>query len=163
MGIRFPLKNIQVINDSATSSVATGTIKTFTIPQDTDNVLLKLRASITGGGVRAFLQTTDDGGTTWFDVGSTSIVSDATAATAQWLSAPVISPGMGKGATSVVGNTQNFPTIGTAAASTVGVGLMTGMPLLGTLNRVVLSYSAAGTANTTVVADVKINSEAQNG
>jgi len=163
MGIRFPLKNIQVINDSGTSSVATGTIKTFTIPQDTDNILLKLRASITGGGVCAYLQTTDDGGTTWFDVGRTSIVSaDGTNVLSQWMSAPVVSPGMAATSSSVVGKTATFANIGPAGASTLGVGQMSGMPILSTLNRVVLSYSAAGTSNTVAIVDIKVNSEAQN-
>ena len=153
MGIRFPLKNIQVINDSATSSVATGTIATFTVPQDTDNITVKLVASIIGGGVSAFLQTTDDGGTTWYDVGRTSVVSAST----QWLSAPVISAGIRTGVNQ--SNSIISAGIGAATASTVGIQQMSGLPILSSLNRIVLSYSAAGTSNTTATVNVKVNSE----
>src|SRR3990167_96928 len=152
MGIRFPLKNIQVINDSATSSVATGTIATFTVPQDTDNITVKLVASIIGGGVSAFLQTTDDGGTTWYDVGRTSVVSAST----QWLSAPVISAGIRTGVNQ--SNSIISAGIGAATASTVGIQQMSGLPILSSLNRIVLSYSAAGTSNTTATVNVKVNS-----
>ena len=155
MGIRFPLKNIQVINDNATSSVATGTIETFTVPQDTDNIVVKFVASIIGGGASAFLQTSDDGGTTWYDVGRTSVVSNST----QWLSAPVINAGIGATSASVSGTTFVNPAIGSTAASTLGIGRMSGLPILGTLNRIVLSYSAAGTSNDTATVDVKVNSE----
>jgi len=162
MGIRFPLKNIRVITDTGTSSVATGTIATFNIPQDTDNVVLKLVTSITGGGASAFLQTTPDGGTTWFDVGRTSVVSsDGTERLAQFLSAPVISQGLRTGVNQA--NSILTVAVGSPTASLTGVQQMTGLPILGTLNRVVLSYSAAGTSNGVAYVDVLVNSEAQNG
>lgn len=155
MAIRLPLKTAFTLTDSATSSVATGTIATFTLPQDTDNAVLKLQASVIGGGVSAYVQTTDDGGTTYYDVGRTSVISAGT----QWLSLPIISAGTGTGFTSIVGTTQGTPAIGSANASTVGIRQMTGLPLLSPQGRVVLSYSAAGTSNTTVVAEVKVNSQ----
>lgn len=158
MAIRLPLTNVLDYSDGGTSSIATGTIKTFTLPQDTDNVVLKLTASITGGGVSAFLQTTDDGGSTWYDVGRTSVVSDATSANAQWISAPVAGAGVG---TAIVQTTASVytATIGNAAASTVGVQRMTGMPILSQVGRVVLSYSAAGTSNTTARVQVMTNNQ----
>jgi hypothetical protein len=139
--------------------VATGTIETFTLPQDTDNVTLKLTASIIGGGVSAFLQTTDDGGTTWYDVGRTSVVSNATSANAQWLQVGVTTPGMAATSSSVVGRTFTNATIGSAQASTVGIQQMTGLPILSTQGRVVLSYSAAGTSNTVSRVEIKVNSQ----
>ena len=157
MAIRLPLQTVLDYSDNGTSSVATGTIKTFNLPQDIDNVALKLTASITGGGVSAFLQTTDDGGSTWYDVGRTSVVSDATSANAQWLSAPVNGAGIATG----VNKSSSIISvaIGSAAASTVGIQQMTGMPILSQLGRVVLSYSAAGTANTVSRVQVKTNSQ----
>ncbi len=158
MSVRLPLTTVLDHSDSGTSSIATGTIKTFYIPQDTDNVVVKLTASITGGGVCAFLQTTDDGGTTWYDVGRTSIVSaDGTAGLSQWLSAPTISAGLATGVNKA--NSIVTVAIGSAQASLVGVQQMTGLPLLSTYNRVVLSYSAAGTSNTVSRVQVKANSQ----
>src|SRR3990167_7793325 len=98
MGIRFPLQRIRVVNNgiiaTGPASTAGGVANTFTIPQDTDNIVVKMTASIRTGGVSATLQTTDDGGTTWYDVARTSIVSRAIAENAQWLSVPVIGAGM---------------------------------------------------------------------
>lgn len=153
MAIRLPLTNVLDYSDGGTSSIATGTAKTFRLPQDTDNVVLKLTASIIGGGVSAYLQTTDDGGTTWYDVGRTSVVSNST----QWLSAPVIGAGIATGVNKE--NSIVSAAIGSAQASTVGIQQMTGMPILSQVGRVVLSYSAAGTSNTTARVEVKANSQ----
>ena len=155
MAIRLPLTGVLDYSDAGTSSVATGTIKTFQLPQDTDNVVLKLTASIIGGGVSAFLQTTDDGGTTYFDVGRTSVISAGT----QWLSVPVNGAGIGTGFNSVVGTTQGTPAIGSANASSVGIRQMTGLPILSQQGRVVLSYSAAGTSNTTARVQILVNNQ----
>ena len=65
----------------------------FTIPQDTDNIVVKVRASTVGGAVSALLQTTDDGGTTWYDVARTSIITNANNNTAEWMSVPVVGDG----------------------------------------------------------------------
>lgn len=155
MAIRLPLQTVLTVTDSATSSVATGTISTFKLPQDTDNVVLKLQASVIGGGVSAYLQTTDDGGTTYYDLGRTSVISAGT----QWLSIPVQGAGIRSSALDTVTGSVAGRAIGSAAASTVGIQQMTGLPVLSQQGRVVLSYSAAGTSNTTVVAEVKVNSQ----
>ena len=158
MSIRLPLTTVLDYSDAGTSSVATGTIKTFMIPQDTDNIVVKQTASITGGGVSVFVQTTDDGGTTWYDVARTSIVSDATSANAQWMSIPVISAGIGN-ATIQTTSSVYTAIVGNAAASSLGISRMSGLPILGPLGRIVLSYSAAGTSNTTSRVQVKVNSQ----
>jgi len=155
MSIRLPLTTVLDYADTGTSSVATGTIKTFQLPQDTDNIVVKLEASIIGGGVSCFLQTTDDGGTTYYDVGRTSVISAGT----QWLSVPVVGAGVGTGFTSIVGTTQGTPAIGSANASTVGIRQMTGLPVLSQAGRVVLSYSAAGTANDLARVKVLVNNQ----
>lgn len=159
MSIRLPLTTVLDHDDAGTSSIATGTVKTFKLPQDIDNVLLKLTASITGGGVSATLQTTDDGGTTWYDVGRTSIVSDATNATAQWLSAPVNGAGIG---TAVLQTTSSVYTAGIgngAVGSTLGMNRMSGLPILSQQGRVILGYTSPGTANTTARVQIKTNSQ----
>ena len=149
------------------ASTAGGVATTFTLPQDTDNVVLKFTASILGGGVSATVQTTDDGGTTYYDVARTSIISNAISGNAQWLSIPVIGSGMRTGVvvTSVVatGSVQSFGsvagTIGSAAASTLAQGEVSGLPLLSTQGRVFLRYTAAVTSIIAEVADIYVNSE----
>lgn len=155
MSIRIPLQGVLDYADTGTSSVATGTIKTFQVTQDTDNVVVKLTASVIGGGVSCYLQTSDDGGTTYYDVGRTSVISNGT----QWLSAGTLSAGLGATSTSVIGTTFVNGAIGSATASTVGIKQMTGLPILGIQNRVVLSYSAAGTANDLVRVQVSANNQ----
>lgn len=159
MAIRLPLKTVlsySAQGDFGAGSVAGGVPILVNILQDTDNVVLKLTASTVGGGVSAVFQTTDDGGNTYYDVGRTSIVSNS--ALPEWLSIPVISNGMGPTSSSVVGKTFVNPSIGNAAASTLGQGQMSGMPLLSQQGRVFLIYTGNLTKNDSLV-EVKINSQ----
>lgn len=159
MGIRIPTNTVltATTTDVGTSSVAGGLGFPFMIPQDTDNVVVKFQASVIAGGMSAILQTSDDGGTTYYDVARTSIVSSANAATAQWLSATTISPGINPRTTfsgaSIVGGT-----IGSAAASTLSSGTVSGLPILGVQNRLFFVYSGGITVSS-VVATVKVNSQ----
>lgn len=148
------------VGNVGASSVAGGVAKTFYIPQDTDNVVVKLTASIVGGGVSATFQTSDDGGTTWYDVARSSIVSNANTTTAEWLSVPVIGAGMATGVAGypAAGSILTVAT-GSAAASTLGVRQVSGLPILGVLNRVFLRYTAAVSGNTLSRVQVKVNSQ----
>lgn len=163
MSIRLPLQTVLDYNNTVEqgggpASVAGGVSKTFMLPQDTDNIVVKFQASVLAGGVSATLQTTDDGGTTWYDVGRTSIVSNANATTAEWLSAPVI--GAGIGAPPVQTTASVFVgTIGTAAASTLSAGEMSGMPILGQQGRVFLRYTSAVTSIISERVKVMVNSQ----
>src|SRR3990167_3377606 len=167
MGIRFPLTDVLSVDNgiiaTGPASTAGGVAHNFTLPQDTDNVVVKFTASILGGGVSATFQTTDDGGTTWYDVARTSIVSNANAAvTAEWLSVPVIGVGMNNVATSVVatGSVQSFgTTIGSAGASTLGQKSASGLPVLSRTNRIFLRYTAAITSIIAETVTVSANSE----
>lgn len=140
------------------ASVAGGVSKPFMLPQDTDNVVVKLQASVLAGGVSAVLQTTDDGGTTWYDVGRTSIVSNANGVTAEWISAPVIGAGIG---TNVVQTTASVyvGSIGKAGASTLGAQTMSGMPILSQQGRVFLRYTSAVTSIISERVKVMVNSQ----
>ena len=92
MAIRLPLKVVETFtdsNDTGTGSVSGGIPHLVTIPQDTDNVVVKMTASVSGTGVSATFQTTDDGGTTWYDVARTSIVSNTPSGYEEWLTIPV--------------------------------------------------------------------------
>lgn len=167
MSVRLPIKKVLEVVTPLTAtgpaSTAGGIAHAFTIPQDTDNVVVKLRASILGGGVSATLQTTDDGGTTWYDVARSSIVSNAIGATAEWLSAPVIGAGMRvtHGVASVGTGTavSVLSTIGTAAASSLGQKEFSGLPLMSTSNRIFLRYTAAVTSIISENVDVLVNSQ----
>lgn len=162
MGIKLPLTNVLDFNDAgdtgAASSTAGGVAKTFTVPQDTENLVVKFTASTVGGGVSCFLQTTDDGGTTWYDVARTSIVSNATNATAQWISAPVVGEGLRSGVT-FAGASIITAGIGQVEASTLGTTAVSGMPILGTLNRIFLVYTGNVTTVTLARAQVKANGQ----
>lgn len=171
MGIRFPLKTVLSVDNGiiATGPASTvgGVAHTFTIPQDTDNIVLKFQASILAGGVSATLQTSDDGGTTYYDLARTSIVSNANATTAEWLSVPVIGSGLRTGVvvTSVVaaGSVVSFGSIagaiGRAGASTLGQLEVSGLPVLGPQGRVFLRYTAAITSIIAETVRVYVNSE----
>lgn len=164
MAIRFPLVTVLDYNDTpqtGAGSVAGGVAKTFTIPQDTDNVVVKLTASVIAGGVSATFQTTDDGGTTWYDVARTSIVSNANTTTAEWLSIPVVGAGMGLSAVAAAGSSSVVSaTTGSAAASTLGNRAYSGLPLLSTQARVFLRYTSAVTSTDLARVQVRANSQA---
>ena len=159
MGIRLPLQTIATLVDTGNvgaGSVAGGSAYNFYLPQDTDNAVLKLTASISGG-VSAVVQTTDDGGTTWYDVSRTSVISNANNANAEWLTLPVI--GVPERSQKTFSGSILGGTVGNAAASTLGQGQNSGMPILGTLNRVFFIYSATVTASSLVQAQIKVNSQ----
>ncbi len=168
MGIRFPLKTVLSVDNGiiATGPASTvgGVAHLFTIPQDSDNIVVKLNASIKGGGVSATLQTTDNGGTTWYDVARTSIISDG--ALPQWLSSPVI--GVGVRTTTVPGTVPSVGgqaaasingAIGVASASTLGQLEVSGLPILSSKGRVFLRNTAAVTSIISETVRVYVNNE----
>ena len=157
MSIRLPLRTVLDVNNSAVNatgpaSTVGGVAHTFQLPQDTDNVVVKFTASVLAGAVSATLQTTDDGGTTWYDVARTSIISNAIAGNAEWISAPVIGFGFGANVpnqVSVVGFTNTgivLNGIGSAAASSLGSRQNSGLPILSQQGRIFLRYTAAVTS-----------------
>lgn len=159
--LRLPIRTVlDVNNDSVNAtgpaSTAGGVAHTFDLPQDTANVVVKFTASVLAGGASATLQTTDDGGSTWYDVARTSIVSNANnAVTAEWLSTPVAGYGIRGGnviastvatGSVVVVTSSVFNTIGNAAASSLGSHSHSGMPILSPRGRVFLRYTNAVTS-----------------
>lgn len=165
MGLFLPLKGVLDVQNNGligAVSVAGGIAHTFTIPQDASNIVLKFTASTVGGGVSAVLQTTDDGGVTWYDVSRTSIVSNTAGETlAQFLTAGTSGTGM---ATAING----FPTasiltvgIGNAAASTVAQRQTTGMPFLSTIGRAFIRIDAAVDTANSVRTRVYVNGQDQ--
>jgi len=173
MGFRLPLKTVLDVNNSTVNatgpaSVAGGVAHTFTLPQDADSVIVKLQASVLAGGVSATLQTTDDGGSTWYDVGRTSIVSNANGTTADWLSVPVAGFGFNSTVqtqTSALGSTNTAIALnatGSAAASTLGSKQLSGLPMLSQYGRIFLRYTNAVTSILSERVTVSTNSQSGN-
>lgn len=146
--------NNSTINATGPASTAGGVANAFLIPQDCDNIVVKFTASVMAGGASATLQTSDDGGTTWYDVARTSIVSNAPNTNAQWLSTPVIGIGVRTGnltaSVVAVGSIQTFGSvygaIGQSPASGLGQLEVSGLPILGRNARIFLRYTAAVTS-----------------
>lgn len=165
MSIRLPLKTVldvnnNTVNPTGPASTAGGVAHTFTLPQDTGNVVVKLTASVMAGGVSATLQTTDDGGTTWYDVARTSIVSNAISGpTAEWLSAPVAGIGIAQTTNDTALGSVTGRTIGQAGASTLGVADYSGLPILSQYGRIFLRYTAAVTSIISERVTVMTNSQ----
>lgn len=170
MSIRLPLK--VVLSSDKNGEVGAGSVNgivaiPFTIPQDTDNVTVKLSASIVGGGVSAMLQTSDDGGTTWYGVARTSIVSNAVGDATDWFSVPVNGFGLRAGtltasvvaAGSVFSSGSVFTTIGNSAPSTLGMKTYSGLPIMGQQARIALQLTAAVSESPTLLVEVKVNSQ----
>ena len=175
MSIRLPLTTLLDYNQTtengagvagANASVAGGQALAFLIPQDTDNIVVKFTASILAGAASAVLQTSDDGGSTWYDVARTSIVSNANPTTAEWLSTPVIGTGVGTTvistsnvANSILSQASIYTAIGSAAASTLAQKAVSGLPILGRNARIFVRYTAAITSVISMRATVSANNQ----
>lgn len=162
MAIRLPLQTVlsATNNDEVgAGSVGGGVPITFMIPQDTDNIVLKLSASTVGGGVSAQVQTTDDGGTTWFGLGRTSVVSNANGDNAQWLSISVAGNQPSAASVVAVGSVVATGTIGSAQPSTLAAyGDMSGLPVLSQQGRVVLQI-VGNLSSSSILTQIKVNSQ----
>ena len=118
MSIRFPLTVVKSITNTRT---AAGTDNyAFFVPQDLDSLVVKLyTGTFTGTSptIDVYVQTTDDGGTTWYDVAH---FAQATAAIpkqlAEWVTIPVNS------------NIKSVPS--TSGTSQLGASLISTVPLL---------------------------------
>lgn len=157
MSIRFPLKNIRVTDtgDLGAGSVAGVAAYQITLPQDTDNVVMKLTSSVGGATVSATFQTTDDGGTTWYDVVRTPSVGIANNTVANWANVPVVgSNSMKILPSSIVGGA-----IGSAAASTLAANSSSGLPILSQQARIAFIYTGNVTSNDLAQVDIKVNSQ----
>jgi|SRR3990167_1485653 len=169
MSIRLPLKAVlsydQTTENGAgvavgNASTAGGVAKAFQLPQDTDNVVLKFQCSIAGAGASVVFQTSDDGGTTFYDVARTSVVSNANATNAEWLSIPVVGAGMRvQAADTIALGSVSGRTTGRAAASALGQAAYNGLPVLGQQNRAFIIYAAGITSIISEKITVSCNSQ----
>jgi len=151
MSIRLPLTTVlDTTQTDQGGSVAGGWAYPFKLPQDTDNVIVKFTPSVTAGGVSATFQTSDDGGTTYYDVARTSIASaNELGKGVQWLSIPVIG-GIPRNVVTAsliaAGSLLTGVSNGGASASTLTSGQSSGLPVLGIQNRVFVISTGNATA-----------------
>lgn len=143
MGIKLPLTGALDITHtdqgSGVGSVAGGWAYPFKLPQDTDNIIVKVLPSVVAGGVSVIFQTSDDGGSTYYDVARTSIASaNSTGALPQFLSIPTIQGAVTRASVVAVGSVIAVNSMGPVAASTLGTGQYSGLPIMGLQNRIFL-------------------------
>lgn len=163
MAIRLPTTTVLDYNDSGNTGATSVVSKVFYLPQDTDNVILKIPvASINGTAPTAdvYLQTTDDGGTTFYDVARVTIPATTVAsvlsvanASAMWANAPVLGSPDNKNSGSIVGN---------ASVRGLASNTYSGLPLLSTYGRVQISYGGTITTNNGLQVQVKVNQQSGN-
>jgi len=159
MSIRLPLRTVLDVThtNQGTTSTIGGWAYPFKLPQDTDNVIVKMTASVVAGGMSATLQTSDDGGTTYYDVARTSVVSaNAAGNAAEWISVGTISNGLRTGVTRA--SSILTTGIGAVSASTLGSGEVSGLPILGLQNRIFIQSVGNATAISTRI-KVMVNNQ----
>ena len=132
MSIRTP-----ILVKSITNTATTGTTNyDFNLPQDCDSVAVKIYTSTftgTNPTLDVYVQTTDDGGTTWYDLAhSPQLVAAVTKQNANWI---FVSNAGHKIANSVSG------------ASTLGAGVTSGVPILSQFMRVAVIIGGTQVAN----------------
>jgi len=151
MGLRIPLKNILSVSDTGTSGTVS---KPFNIPQDADSIVVRLYAGTFSGTsptADVYVQTSEDGGTTWRDCVHFSQITAAVALqNASFQPVSVAGAGGARGLTAYVGS---------VAASTAAAGVATGLPLLGTYNRVYIVYGGTIGTNSGINVDVLVPSQ----
>lgn len=163
MAIRLPLQTVLDYNDSGNTGATSVVSKTFMLPQDLDNVLVKIPvASINGTNPTAdvYLQTSDDGGTTFYDVlHMPTVTGTVTNASALWGSAPVNGMGIRSFSASVGGMASILQITGNASVRGLAAGQVSGLPILGQFGRVQISYGGTIAANNGLQVQVKTNSQ----
>ncbi len=155
MSLRYPGPQT-VLDMTDTGTGATSIVsRLFTIPQDTDNIVVKVPVVSVNGSVPVvdiFAQTTDDGGTTFYDMANirpptlgTSSVLFVNNTTAMMVSIPVIS---------------RSSTVGSAQSSSLGANTVSGIPVLSQQGRILIRYTSGNVvANNGVQVQVKVNSQ----
>lgn len=165
MSIRLPLQTVLDYNDSGNTGATSVVSQTFFIPQDTDNIIVKVPvASINGTNPTAdvYLQTSDDGGTTYYDVLHLPTITGTIAnAGAFWGSAPVVTMGIRStqsGVSSLI-QTSVLSVTGNASIRGLAAGQVSGLPILGQINRIQIAYGGTIAANNGLQVQVKVNSQ----
>jgi len=163
MAIRLPLQTVGDFQDNGNigaASVAGGIPHVFNIPQDTDSLIVKVTGSVAGAGVSVVLQTTDDGGNTWYDVGRTSVISNTGGdQNATFTAGFVNAGGISTAINGFPANSVLSVGIANTAASTLGANQVSGLPLLSPLARTFTIVGAAVNGVASVRTQVKVQSQ----
>lgn len=147
MSVRLPTQTILDVTNTSVGvgSVAGGFAYPFNVSQDTDTIVVRFRPSVITGNMSATLQSSPDGGNTWYDLARTSVLSLANAQNAQWLVGTTITQGQRTAVTQAA--SVITAGIGSAAASTLGSQQVSGLPILGIANRVFVIMGGGVTQN----------------
>lgn len=150
MSLRQP--NLQNIYSVTSTAVSTEN-KPFTIPmQDVSSLVVKVYSAGMDASATCDIkiQTTDDGGTTWYDCGAFAqlTTSAITAANALWMVVPI-------DGTAAVSNGY------TGAANAASASTVTGLPILGKYNRILFTYGTA-TTNSGITVNVYATTQSLN-
>lgn len=170
MSIRKPLLTVLDYNDSGNTGLTSVVSQNFFVPQDADNILVKVPVtSINGTSPLAaiYLQTTDDGGTTWYDIARLPDVTQTaiTNANALWMNANVNGLGVRttvNPTTSLLGGGMPGSVLsvtGNASMRSLAAQTMSGLPIMGSLNRIQISYAGTVLLNAGLQVQVKVNSQ----
>ena len=170
MGIRFPLTTVLDYNDSGNVGATSVVSQTFKIPQDADNIIVKIPVTSINGTnpvAAVYVQTTDDGGTTWYDMARLPDVTQTAVTNANALFASIPVNGYGVRTTlgpqvSVLGggNGSSILSItGNASMRSLGAQCQSGLPVLGPLGRIQISYAGTIALNAGLQVQVKVNSD----
>ena len=150
MAFASPSASSRKILSVSDVSTATATVLyPFTIPQDADQIVAKIWLASgwsSSGATNVTIQTSEDGGSTWRDVSNTNIGAATVAATMNNLNAHFITiacanAGTGRGAANYIGSVAAGSVLATTAAASA-VGIASGLPMLGTIGQVRISFAA---------------------
>lgn len=140
------------INDTYTGAA---TVRNYDVllPQDADLIVVKAWNGETSNGitgtsplVQVYVQTTDDGGTTWYDCANVGPFSDTDSSSFRSPRSPRISAiPAAKGSDFRAFGSANTP-FSVVGGSAVGA-ITTGLPLLGQLLRIKLQYQGTTATN----------------
>lgn len=132
-----------------TDTNTTGTFTyPFQIPSDVDSICGKIWLSAgwnAAGGATVWIQTSEDGGTTWRDVSVTVIGGGTTAASmsnqfAHFIPLACVAGGTGRGISNYIGSVAASTFVLTSVATTA-IGAESGMPMLSTIGRFQVTYT----------------------
>jgi hypothetical protein len=152
MAISRPNKNLLSVVDVDTSGATTVSYP-FTVPQDSNGIVVRVyNDGLTTVTNDIYVQTSEDAGTNWRDcVHFTQQTAALPVAQAEWA---VVGTGASSGGT---GNLMGW--VGSVQASMLAAGRNSGLPLMGTYNRVYIVYGGGSGTNTGTHVDVYSNSQ----
>lgn len=133
------------VTDTGTSGAVT---YPFTIPQDAESIVAKIWLQSTwsaSGTATVFIQTTDDGGSNWRDVsvtviGASTVAASMNNANAHFIPLSLIAA-VDRGVSNYVGSVA-ASTLAITATNASAVGVTSGMPMMSTIGRIQIQYTA---------------------